>query len=221
MKKDKRFKSAFTLAEVLITLVIIGVIAALTVPTLIQNTQKQEYVSALKKAYSTLSQAAQMIIAEEGNPKCNDGGWACTLDDVYNKFKKYLNSTKDCGAAKGCFRQHGEKGYKFLKGNGYTVQWNDADWNRNFILADGAQVMVFSVDRNCGKEWYGSRETCALTAVDINGEKSPNRYGRDVFYFALKENGLYPLGCDSEQCTDAGNGEGCACKVLREGAMNY
>ena len=45
----------FTLAEVLITLVIIGVIASMTIPTLMNKTNKQEYVSRLKKAYSTLS----------------------------------------------------------------------------------------------------------------------------------------------------------------------
>ena len=54
-------KSAFTLAEVLITLVIIGVIAAITVPTLINKTNKQEYGSKLKKAYSTLSQVTNQM----------------------------------------------------------------------------------------------------------------------------------------------------------------
>ena len=95
MKKDKRFKSAFTLAEVLITLVIIGVIAALTVPTLIQNTQKQEYVTALKKAYSTLSQATQQIIAENGSPAAADGGWAADYDKIYDLYSRHLNLAKN------------------------------------------------------------------------------------------------------------------------------
>ena len=72
----KEFRG-FTLAEVLITLVIIGVIAAMTIPTLMNNTNKQEYVSKLKKAYSTLSQATNRIITEEGNPRGDIGGWAC------------------------------------------------------------------------------------------------------------------------------------------------
>ena len=57
---------AFTLAEVLITLVIIGVIAAMTIPTLMNNTNNQELVSRLKKTYSELSQATNRIIADEG-----------------------------------------------------------------------------------------------------------------------------------------------------------
>ena len=56
----KAFKG-FTLAEVLITLVIVGVIAAMTIPTLMNNTQKQEFVSQLTKTYSTLSQGLNQI----------------------------------------------------------------------------------------------------------------------------------------------------------------
>ncbi|MBQ3641415.1 type II secretion system protein [bacterium] len=59
-------KIGFTLAEVLITLVIIGVIAAMTVPTLMNNTQGQEYKSALKKAISAANQALTLHYALEG-----------------------------------------------------------------------------------------------------------------------------------------------------------
>lgn len=50
----------FTLAEVLITLGIIGIVAAMTIPTLIANTNSQKYRSTLKKTVSTLSQAAKL-----------------------------------------------------------------------------------------------------------------------------------------------------------------
>lgn len=59
-------RNGFTLAEVLITLVIIGIIAAMTIPSLINKTNEQETVSALKKTYSSLSQAYQKIFAENG-----------------------------------------------------------------------------------------------------------------------------------------------------------
>ena len=59
-------KNGFTLAEVLITLVIIGVIAALTIPALMNKTNEQETVVAVKKAYSVLGQAYQRVIAENG-----------------------------------------------------------------------------------------------------------------------------------------------------------
>lgn len=60
-------KLGFTLAEVLITLVIIGVIAAMTVPTLMNNTQGQENKTAFKKAISSMNQALTLEYALEGN----------------------------------------------------------------------------------------------------------------------------------------------------------
>ena len=57
-------KKAFTLAEVLITLGIIGIVAEMTMPALIANYQERVIVSQLKKVYSTLSQADKMAEAE-------------------------------------------------------------------------------------------------------------------------------------------------------------
>ena len=87
MKFLQNIKDGFTLAEVLITLVIVGVIAAMTIPTLMNNTNKQEYVSRLKKTYSTMAQATNRIIAEEGKPKGSIGGWATSRDSIYNLYK--------------------------------------------------------------------------------------------------------------------------------------
>ena len=61
-----KIKTGFTLAEVLITLGIIGVVAAMTIPTLIANTNAQKYRSKFKKSISTLSQAARMSQAQYG-----------------------------------------------------------------------------------------------------------------------------------------------------------
>ena len=216
----KKSKNGFTLAEVLITLVIIGVIGALTVPALIQNTQKQEYVSALKKAYSTLSQAAQQIIAEEGSPKCDNGGWLCSVDDLYNMYKKHLSILKDCGSGAGCF-YNGV--IKHLKDSG---GWNintDKDL-RKIILSDGMEAAFQFYSGSCSHEnLYGTEQVCSAIVVDTNGNKGPNQAGRDVFRFGLKENGLYPLGCDIDGYCEKSEsfGWGCACRVLNEGAMNY
>lgn len=74
-KMKKRF--GFTLAEVLITLSIIGVIAAMTVPTLMSSTSEQEYKTGLKKAISTINQAITMQYALEGT----------TMEDYYFSSK--------------------------------------------------------------------------------------------------------------------------------------
>ena len=59
-------KRGFTLAEVLITLAIIGIVAALTIPSVISNYQQQEFKTGLKKAVSVLNEAIQTNIAQDG-----------------------------------------------------------------------------------------------------------------------------------------------------------
>ncbi|MBR6164080.1 type II secretion system protein [bacterium] len=210
-------KKAFTLAEVLITLVIIGVIAALTVPTLINKTNNQETVSKLKKTYSTLSQTTNLIIAEEGLPKNN---WATTNKNVYDMYKKYLNNAKECGYSSNCFSQE-------LRGlysqSVYSSKSINSDTSM-LVLADGTQILFGSADSTCqvNGAGNGTQNGCARVWVDLNGMKKPNTFGKDVFEFVLKENGLYPAGCDVNACNNNNSsGFGCACKVLREGAINY
>lgn len=82
-----RKKSAFTLAEVLITLGIIGVVAALTMPAVIANYQKQETVSKLKKFYSVMQQAITRAELEYGNIEDWDFG---KNDETILFFNKYL-----------------------------------------------------------------------------------------------------------------------------------
>ena len=208
----------FTLAEVLITLVIIGAIAAMTIPTLMNNTNKQEYVSRLKKAYSTLTQVTNRIIADEGNPRSDIGGWGTSTEEIFNKYKKYLGNVKVCGVGTaGCFQGT----YKNLQ-NGSA---GDLDTNRyTLIMADGSELSMTQSSNNfsadCSRTIVGSNNACQVILVDVNGAKKPNKVGHDVFTFTLKENGLYPTGCDSEYC-EGTTGWGCACKVLREGAINY
>ena len=221
-----RGNKAFTLAEVLITLVIIGVIGALTVPALIQNTQKQELVSALKKTYSTLSQASQMIIAEEGSPKAADGGWADSNKAVYEQFKSRLNVIKDCGTASqaGCFDKIFQDKYKQLNGQYW---YNLGDYKAHsprytMVLADGAHILFGNAWQNCDKGIGPNTGFCSAIFIDTNGDKGPNTAGRDVFALALKENGV-SFACDEGENHNCEKSSFwmCGCKVLREGAMNY
>ena len=88
-------KLGFTLAEVLITLVIIGVIAAMTVPTLMNNTNAQEFRSALKKAISSLNQAIEKEYAMEG---LNVGDFSTKtklIDDLFGKNLQVIEKTGD------------------------------------------------------------------------------------------------------------------------------
>ena len=86
-------KSGFTLAEVLITLGIIGVVAAITMPTLIQNHRKHVVETKLKKFYSVMNQAIKMTETEYGEPSnwakdCGNTG--CTSDEIEEWFNTYI-----------------------------------------------------------------------------------------------------------------------------------
>lgn len=222
MKKAfTEFKKAFTLAEVLITLVIIGVIAALTIPTAVNNTKKNEYVSKLKKTYSTFAQVTNKIIAENGTAE----NWVTSTENVYNIYKRHLNIIKDCGSNSGCLKQasqitslhgHGKNAYSHWDNNGMLV-----------ILSDGTQVRFEEVFPSCDDTDEGrSDNNCTRIMIDINGEKSPNVLGRDIFWFVIKSNGLYPRGCETGSSSCKKNnpdswGFDCACKVIRENVMDY
>ena len=212
---DLKSFSGFTLAEVLITLVIIGVIAAMTIPTLINKTNNQEYVSRLKKAYSAMAQATNKIITDEGNPNASIGGWATSPDAIYEMYKKYLSKAKDCGTNNDeCFGQ-------YLRMDGTVLTVTSA---KALVMADGTKIAMGNGDfsDNCSKRGNGSEDVCQFIMVDVNGSKGPNRVGRDTFHLALKADGIFPAGCDYDGgCSSTTKGWGCACKVIRENAMNY
>ena len=220
-------KYGFTLAEVLITLVIIGVIAAIIVPSIVINANNEATVSKLKKVHSTLQQATDMIMMEEGNAKASTGGWAKDVDAVYNQYKKHLNILKDCGSGTGCFPH---VYYKRLDDVAVddSYFWDDRDDMRKVVLSDGTLLLFEFKTEDCSTtSATGTYKACAKIWTDINGEKGPNKIGRDAFEFTIKENMLVPSGCDYwAGCGMFSNdqmsgGWGCACRVLRENAINY
>ena len=111
-------KFAFTLSEVLITLAVIGVISAMTIPTVINKYQEQATVSKVKKIYSTMNQAFLLSVKDNGYANewnVNNGISSTTANQIASYFKPYLKIIKDCGTNSGCL------GYKeninLLNGN--------------------------------------------------------------------------------------------------------
>jgi len=90
-----RYKKGFTLAEVLVTLAIIGVVAALTIPSLIQTSNERQAITSIRKALSTLNQALTMSIAEEGT----DAGSVNAAAGLKAIFQPYLNTIDDNATA--------------------------------------------------------------------------------------------------------------------------
>ena len=166
-------KSAFTLAEVLITLGIIGVVAALTLPSVISNYQTKQRITQLKKVYNTLSQAYEMGVAENGGNR-DIRTWANAIptdQDLWEGGTDYIATlmqyTKPIYA---CSPKDDDCVNKDYVAKNFEF---DTYLGLVYILEDGVII---------GR---GQEETpdYGIIKVDINGTKSPNKYGEDIFLF--------------------------------------
>ncbi len=217
-------KAAFTLAEVLITLTIIGVVAAMTIPTVVKNYQETQSIAQLKKVQTTFEQAvsgARLKYGPVATWDVVDGSDESTAR-VVSYLKPYLKIIRDCGNTPGCWS---EQNTKTLNGGQLSSINNRTGGNEYAItLVDGVNVN-FDVYTQ-GDNVLGvnlDRDTLSLF-VDVNGNKKPNTLGRDVFVFFIKAPGeIVPAGVDnnSARCKKTDSGVDCAAKVLKEGKINY
>ena len=175
---------AFTLAEVLITLGIIGIVAAMTLPTLISNIQDKEFRTMFKKQYSTISQALLMTF-ESGDDiqSLNHENWS---DMIYYVCKiasqlKYVDAGLNCKEIEKLGNSSDfdnnpiytnnitwHANYKWYNKQGTPQILNSGYWYMTFKLPDGAWINF-----NCLRDIF----------VDVNGAARPNTIGRDIYYF--------------------------------------
>lgn len=168
----KIFKNAFTLAEVLITLGIIGIVAALTIPTLMNTIQDRQFREAAKEAYSKAYQAVQQMNNDSGGSL--PANYYTTGHDFKDAFVQYFKVLTNCNY--NCVG--------FVSGDYKSLSNNNA----SFIGDDGQFITVD------GMFWAWDIDTKSIT-VDVNGYKTgPNVWGRDTFLFQLSNDKLIPMG---------------------------
>lgn len=232
----RKIDKGFTLAEVLITLAIIGVVAALTVPTVIRNYQERQTVTALKKFYTEISQAYSRAQVDNSTPDTWDWGAAYSFasnDKIMSILAPYLKIIKRCGAQGGCFS--GDT-YKTLNKN---VSWwgpNNSGYGYSSAqLPNGLAFWIFTQGNGCTTNRGTTKElgsVCGYAGVDLNGFKKPNQLGRDIFYFYLTKYNVIPMGTKddnfytlSNHCktsgTDLHNGYACTAWILAKDNMDY
>lgn len=173
----------FTLAEVLITLGIIGVVAILTIPAIISNYQDQAAVVQLKKSFSALSQAFAAAKVDYGEIQdwCPAASYplqrhaaSCAGAIMSKYFKIATNCTT--GNGQGCIYT---SEYKFLNGDIGTLGIN-TNIAYKMLLTNGSAVIIEpQTDWTVGGIWEFD------VLVDINGPKPPNRLGYDLFDFGI------------------------------------
>lgn len=215
---------AFTLAEVLIALVIIGVVAAITVPTFTANVHRQAMITALKKEASVLAQALERYYMYNGERLVPDEFRA--THQFKPEIMGYFNVLADCGLGHddvntACIPNTNNGSYNGENKNAYYNYTHSAKIameyfdDGQFVLSDGSLVML----ENNNKEIFIS--------VDVNGyAKKPNQLGKDLFMFQVMDNGtLKPMGMtgtkypSSSYCSNSStstmNGAGCTVKFIK------
>ena len=183
-------KKAFTLAEVLITLGIIGVVAAMTLPALISLYQKKIVETRLEHTYSLISQALKMAEADYGDSQYwmrDSAGSVADNDGLHNVMDTFFQ-TYLAPYLKGSV-------YNKLDGYGLTKYGYDIrsipNLQINSIMRLNNGVFLFG-NVNIGRQGV----TSVRILIDINGPKSPNVLGRDVFemLFSLYDGILFMAG---------------------------
>lgn len=191
-----RVKSAFTLAEVLITLGVIGVVAAMTIPGLITAHQKHTAVAGIMEAQSILNQAVKLYTEDTDEEGSMDFDTSLPIDEFVQKyFQPYLKVAQVCTKMEdGCWQTGDFYGYYDLVGEKMT------NVPYSLVLNNG---MIFGFNKVDDGDY-----ALITVIVDINGKSKRNVLGKDVFSFYLFnnshissefqtqqiKNGIYPGG---------------------------
>ena len=167
-------RHAFTMAEVLITLGIIGIVAAMTLPAVMGKYQKKVTVEKLKKFYSVITNAARLSEYENGEmadwefPK---QGYDANMNTFFRRYyMPYLKDAKECNSPN-CFTKEN-----------YSLKVFSGE------PANGLFLASYLIKTNDGMYVYFLPNTPAnyiWMFVDINGHQKPNQIGYDIFVFDI------------------------------------
>jgi len=227
MKKKFYIRNkAFTLAEVLITLGIIGVVAAMTIPIVMGNSAKKEAASKLLKAYSVVSSISATLRNENGGDLSGAATDSPTLANLFKPYMSVIKSCQDASDTANC--------YIASTGDVYNLQGTTLgglspyyfNGEAKVVTGDGIMYNFELLSSPCSGGNYtrnGVAENCGGVMVDINGAKLPNTAGKDLFFISVnKFNTTVNVGAGCDKASvNTWNGTGCAEKIVREGGINY
>ena len=225
--------SSFTLAEVLITLVIIGIIAAISVPVLINKYEKHQTAVKLKKVYSELSQAVSLAKVYHGNKET----WDFSINKPIEFFDKYMVPFVKISESKMSEIRREGINYRNLKGDIELNMMAMSDNAKILTLVSGEQIIMATSSSYSEEEQSEIARYTIL--VDINGSKGPNKFGRDTFFFSITPIGIVPhshidgesytkkrtrsellngtSGAYSYECSKKARGLWCAALIMTDG----
>ena len=183
-------KKGFTLAEVLITLGIIGVVAAMTIPNLITHNQKEETVTKLRRAISVFNQAYKLSFDELGNPTPEEAFAMGPEEYIKTYWEKNKKINHICLKYSDC-------GYEsltpmtFANGEKNTSNIINKTSRIGITTMDGFTYIIFTSSWNNDTNSFSNPNS--LVIVDINGSHKPNKLGKDIFYLTrVEDKGVFP-----------------------------
>lgn len=201
-------KSAFTLTEVMITVGIIGVISALTVPTLMSNYQRKALAVQIRKTANNIASAADLLMTEEGKNKFSATSGYKDLDAFITQKFKVLKTCESDDATE-CFASENYQSIDNSKTFAFTCA------GKSYVLADSSAVCLTIDD---------TYKPSVTVTTDVNGSEGPNIAGRDLFMFTINANtGAIEEAGDRSDCTSEATGKGCYDLLVNENnwQMNY
>lgn len=240
-------KRGFTLAEVLVTLGIIGVVAAITLPVLRSNIEKVQWEQALKVTVGNLNEGFARMMSDYETDSLSD---TKLFNEIFSNTKsktKYTDANTELAKYFNIDRSYaydaeGEAStitsQPFYTLRGTDCSSNVPDSKSIIYLTNGTKLHIMfkesTTSRNDSK--YDIR-----LHIDVNGDKGPNTFGKDIFTFFVTDDGKViargskaakDLGIDSgsywndsNRCSGeqpGGTGWFCAGRVVEEGyKINY
>ena len=208
-------KKSFTLSEVLITLVIIGLVAATLIPMIIQNYREKATITKVNQAYVLLLDAFKLMIQQNGTIDTYGDSAPERIQKVGQLIPDYLKITKECkeslsecmGPYKSRFTNktitavpYSRQNFTFVLLNGLTISISPDSQGSDCIQNMAMNQKGINEYNNPNSSiYYGNyKHTCGNIYVDINGSKGPNKNDIDLFNFKIVTDGIVPAGSHKE-----------------------
>ncbi len=200
-----KFKKGFTLADVLIALLLVGVLSALCIPLMHYEKISMKNKILWRSTYKLLENTVKKVAWDHNGSIAGIASSSSDHNSIRNAFLPFLKDLKSCDAGTAdCWHKANE--WKLLSGVNVNDNWSAFS---KLILSNRTHLVFTNIDQNCQGTESPDNDTCFKIQADINGLKGPNQVGQDIFAMLVLENGkTLPVGSpgDSESTDNATKG---------------